>query len=210
MSTTIQSPAAPAGFDSAGKKSGGWFWKAVVLGLILAVIGAECLFAFVYVTVATDKATTTDAAPAAKPAKHDSHAAHDAHGGGGHGAKAAHGAKAGHGDEGESENAEHEIDMGEYSLSAFQPTTNKTLLINFHLYGTILAGDQHVFDQQFEETKHRIRDQVITTLRAAELADVTDPGLGLIKRQILEKTNRAFGRPLLQGVVFSDFLVVEQ
>lgn len=207
MSTTIQAPAAPAGFaDSTGKKSGGWFWKAVVLGLILAVIGAECLFAFVYVTVATDKATTAEGAPAAKPAKHDAHAAH----GDGHGAKAGHGAKSEHGEEGESQNAEHEIDMGEYSLSAFQPTTNKTLLINFHLFGTILAADQHVFDQQFEETKHRIRDQVITTVRAAELADVTDPGLGLIKRQILEKTNRAFGRPLLQGVVFSDFLVVEQ
>lgn len=204
MSTTIQSPAPAAGFaDSAGKKSGGWFWKAVVLGLILAVIGAECLFAFVYVTVATDKATSGEAVPAAKPTKHDAPGA-------GHGAKAEHGAKSGHGDDGESQSAEHEIDMGEYSLSAFQPTTNKTLLINFHLFGTILAADQHEFDQQFEETKHRVRDQVITTLRAAELADVTDPGLGLIKRQILEKTNRAFGRPLLQGVVFSDFLVVEQ
>jgi flagellar basal body-associated protein FliL len=202
MSTTTQSPAAPAGFaDSTGKKSSGWFWKAVVLGLILAVIGAECLFAFVYVTVATDKATSTDAAPA----KHDAHAAHGA--AKEHGAKGEHGAT---GEEGETGAAEHEIDMGEFSLSAFQPTTNKTLLVNFHLYGTILAADQHVFDQQFEESKHRVRDQVITTIRAAELADMTDPGLGLIKRQILEKTNRAFGRPLLQGVVFSDFLVVEQ
>ena len=51
---------------------------------------------------------------------------------------------------------------------------------------------------------------MLTTIRSAELADLTDPGLGLIKRQILEKTNRALGKPVLQGIVFSDFVAVEQ
>jgi flagellar FliL protein len=204
MSTaTASPPAASADAAPAGKKSG-WFWKAVVLGLILAVIGAECLFAFVYVTMATEKSAHPEAAAPAKPAKHE-----DAHGEKQekeHGKAGEHG---GHGEAG-SVGEEQEIDMGEYSLTAFQPAANTTLLINFHLYGTIANEDTNFFAANFDANKHRIRDQVLTTIRSAEIADLTDPGLGLIKRQILEKTNRTLGKPILQGIVFSDFVAVEQ
>lgn len=208
MSTqTMPPPAAHAASGDAatgGKK--GWFWKAVVLGLILAVIGAECLFAFVYVTVATDKATNAEGSGDGKSGKHASHDPHGDHADDSHGKAGEHGEAGEHGVAGE----EREIDMGEYSLTAFQPASNTTLLINFHLYGTIGSEDEHHFNEQYEVNKHRIRDQVLTTIRSAEMADLTDPGLGLIKRQILEKTNRALGKPLLQGIVFSDFLAVEQ
>jgi flagellar FliL protein len=203
MSTqAAPAPAAPAAAPEAkSEKKSGMFWKLVVLGLIASVIGAECLFAFVYVSMATDKAVSGEAGTAAAPApKHD-----------GHGEPAEH---AKHGEtgktEGSHEGSELEIDLGEYSLTAFQPASNTTLLIDFHLYGTIATEEEHGFTEHFDSNKHRIRDQVITTIRSAELADLTDPGLGLIKRQILEKTNRALGKPLLQGIVFSDFLVVEQ
>ena len=208
MSTqTMPAPAAhAASSDVAASGKKGWFWKAVVLGLILAVIGAECLFAFVYVTVATDKATNADGSGAAKSGKHESHDPHADHADDSHGKAGEHGEAGEHSVAGE----EREIDMGEYSLTAFQPASNTTLLINFHLYGTISSEDEHHFNEQYEVNKHRIRDQVLTTIRSAEMADLTDPGLGLIKRQILEKTNRALGKPLLQGIVFSDFLAVEQ
>ena len=64
-----------------------------MLGLILAVIGAECLFAFVYVTMATEKSTQGEAAAPAKPTKHESsHApAEKDHGkAGGHGEHGGH------------------------------------------------------------------------------------------------------------------------
>jgi flagellar basal body-associated protein FliL len=199
MSATATSPAAAPEAASAGQKSG-WFWKVVVLGLILAVIGAECLFAFVYVTMATEKANSGDAAPA-KPAKHET--GHE------HKAEKEHAQAGEHGEPG-LVGEEQEIDMGEYSLTAFQPASNTTLLINFHLYGTIAGEEAEYFAVSYETNKHRIRDQVLTTIRSAELADLTDPGLGLIKRQILEKTNRALGKPILQGIVFSDFVAVEQ
>jgi hypothetical protein len=48
------------------------------------------------------------------------------------------------------------------------------------------------------------------TLHGAESADLTDAGLGLIKRRILEKTNRALGQPLLKEVLFSKFNFVER
>jgi flagellar basal body-associated protein FliL len=201
MSTITAAPtAAPLETAPAGKK-GGWFWKAIVLGLILAVIGAECLFAFVYVTMATEKSAQPEAAASAKPAKHE--AAH------GESHATEHGKAGEHGEAG-AVGEEAEIDMGEYSLTAFQPAANTTLLINFHLYGTVANEDANFFAGSYEVNKHRIRDQVLTTIRSAEIADLTDPGLGLIKRQILEKTNRTLGKPVLQGIVFSDFVAVEQ
>jgi flagellar FliL protein len=194
-------PTAAPAVEGAAEKKSGWFWKLIVLGLIVAVIGAECLFAFVYVSMATDKAATAEVASATSLAPQSSQ---DEDGELEQASKEVNGNAKGE------IRAERETDLGEYSLSAFQPASNTTLLIDFHLYGTLSAEDETGFAEYFEANKHRIRDQVITTIRSAELADLTDPGLGLIKRQILEKTNRALGKPLLQGIVFSDFLVVEQ
>jgi flagellar FliL protein len=42
------------------------------------------------------------------------------------------------------------------------------------------------------------------------MSDLSDPALGLIKRQILAKTNSLLGEPLLKEIIFSDFAVVQQ
>ena len=123
-------------------------------------------------------------------------------------------------------------------LAYFQAATNTTLLIDFHLYGTIAldgqasgteqhdsgghggshggghgekpAAGEDEFSKVFDKHKHRLRDQVITIIRSSELADYSDPSLGLIRRKILEKSNRLLGKPLLEEVIFSDFSIIEQ
>jgi flagellar FliL protein len=104
----------------------------------------------------------------------------------------------------------HEVELGIYNVTRFNPATNTTLAIDFELYGTVLAEDLGQFQHAFEQSTARIREQVVMTLHAAESADLTDAGLGLIKRQILEKTNRALGEPLLKEVLFSKFNFVER
>ena len=83
---------------------------------------------------------------------------------------------------------------------------------------TVGLGCQH-FSQAFRKprglflsfpNKHRIRENVIIIIRSAEVTDLTDAGLGLIKRRILETTNKTLGKPLLQEVVFSEFSFIEQ
>ena len=129
-----------------------------------------------------------------------------------------------------------EIDLGKFSLTAFDPNSNTTLLIDFHLYGTVAvdasdktakeggeghAGkggkggesideDNSTFGRLFRKNQHRFRDQVIVIIRNATMPDLADPSLGLIKRQILAKTNSLLGEPLLKEIVFSDFAVVQQ
>jgi hypothetical protein len=48
------------------------------------------------------------------------------------------------------------------------------------------------------------------TIHGADSADLANAGLGLIKRQILEKTNRTLGRPMLREVVFTKLNFVER
>jgi flagellar basal body-associated protein FliL len=136
----------------------------------------------------------------------------------------------------EDPNAERrEVDLGKFSVTSIDPATNTTLLIDFHLYGGVLVepGDEVAegstsehgegnkktegepddntrFGRLLKKTKHRFRDQVIVIIRNAQMSDLSDPALGLIKRQILAKTNTLFGEPLLKEVIFSDFAVVQQ
>ena len=103
-----------------------------------------------------------------------------------------------------------EVDLGQFSLTSFQPETNTTLRIDFHLWGTVLEDDVGDFDDLRQIHKNRMREQVIMIVRRAVITDLTDPSLALIKRRILEKTNRVLGKPLLQGIVVGDFSFVEQ
>lgn len=103
-----------------------------------------------------------------------------------------------------------EVDLGNFTVSGFQPASNSTLFITFHLYGTVRHKYSEEFGQRLEENQHRIRDNIIVIIRSAEITDLTDAGLGLIKRRILETTNKTLGKPLLQEVVFSDFSFIEQ
>jgi flagellar FliL protein len=127
-----------------------------------------------------------------------------------------------------------EVDLGKFSITSINPSSQTTLLIDFHLYGAVLAEpEQHAqeeaghgehgkkkdegepednsrFGKLLKKNKHRFRDQVIIVIRNAQMSDLSDPALGLIKRQILAKTNSLLGEPLLKEVIFSDFAVVQQ
>ena len=122
---------------------------------------------------------------------------------------AGHEKEAAHEDEHAGEETE-EVELGTYNITHFNPASNATLSIDFELYGSVLAADKTEFEHLMEKNKVRVREQVILTLHAAESKDLSDAGLGLIKRQILEKTNRALGHPMLKEVLFSKFNFVER
>jgi flagellar FliL protein len=103
-----------------------------------------------------------------------------------------------------------EVSLGSYHVAVFQPKSSTTLRIDLDLYGTVLADDVSTFEQIYPLHEHRLSEQVHSTFRAAEITDLTDAGLGLIKRRILEKSNRTLGKPLLVDVVFSKFSFTEQ
>lgn len=103
-----------------------------------------------------------------------------------------------------------EVDLGEFGVTSYQPLSDTTLRIDFNLFGVVRREDESLLTRRLADNEHRFREQVLIILRSAEMTDLTDAGLGLIKRKILEKTNRILGKPLLQEVIFSEFSFVEQ
>ena len=103
-----------------------------------------------------------------------------------------------------------EVSLGSYHVLTFNPESGSSLNVDFELYGTVLAEEEPDFFLLYEANQIRIREQILVTIRGTEVTDLTDAGLGLIKRKILEKTNRALGKPLLQEAVFSKFSFIER
>ncbi len=188
-----QSNEAVAAPGESASRSGGHSMVAMVkvVSFVTVVVAAECLLAYFYLP---SPAETTAWAEAAMTASADELSAEPEPG-----------------EEAEEMPADQvEVDLEEFSVSAFQPISNTSLRIDFHLYGIVGAEDEAEFTALLEENRHRFREQVLVIARSADLSDLTDAGLGLIKRQILEKTNNTLGKPLLRAVIFSDFSFIEQ
>ena len=85
-----------------------------------------------------------------------------------------------------------------------------TIQVSFHLFGVLPNGKEEEFKLLFGEKENRIRDLVRSIIRESEVSELASPGLGLIKRRILEKVNRELGKPMLQEVVFSNYSFFER
>jgi flagellar FliL protein len=172
--------------------------RITVVLFLVAVVGTECLIASLWLP-ATSAATSIDGEHSGKKEATAK----------GHGSETPSSAE--EPSDGKNEPpAQVEVDLEQFNVTAHQPTSNTTVRIEFHLFGVIAPGDKAEFEKLLNANHHRFREQVLVTLRSAEGSDLADAGLGLIKRQILEKTNTLLGKPLLRGVIVSDFSYMEQ
>jgi flagellar basal body-associated protein FliL len=168
----------------------------VVSVLVTVVILTECLLAYFMIP------STADVEAWAKGV-HGKAATDSGHGGHGeHGEHAASTTHSGHG--------EAEVDLGKFNVVVHEPASQITLRVNFHLIGTVPEEEHTEFEHLLEKHQHRLRDHTIFEIRNSKIEDLTDPGLALLKRRILAKSNDLLGKPLLRSVVFSDFSFVEQ
>ena len=190
-SPALQTPAtAPA-------VGGSSMLTAVKIGaFVVVILSVECLVAFLFFPSAQTVEAKADDHYAEKEGSH------------GHGEDQGHAASAAAHDE----HAAHavEVDLEEYTVTAYQPLTNTTIRIDFHLFGVIPKEENADFHHLFEAHKHRLREQVLLTARSSEVEDLTDAGLSLMKRRLLEKVNQALGKPVVKSVVISDFSFIEQ
>lgn len=222
MSNQDQTPAAEAAPAPAPAKSKlGGKTKLIIGGLVLLTTIAECVIVYLYVSSNSVAEADEPAAHAAASDHHekppaDKHAGASKHAS--HHEEAAHAPK-------HDENKinvpapirakrlpgdQREVELGEFQVSAYQPLSNTTLRLDFHIFGTVADGQEDEFASLLEAKKQRFRDQVITIIRSGDIADFTEAGLGLIKRRILETTNKTLGRPYLHSVIFSKFSFIEQ
>ncbi|HZN36167.1 MAG TPA: flagellar basal body-associated FliL family protein [Pirellulaceae bacterium] len=167
----------------------------IVAALVTVVIVGEALFAYLLIP-STGDLEKWAAAKNAQSRHGDGNAHAGEHGSSGQAAP--------------SGSHEVEVDLGKYNVIVHQPTANVTLRVSFHLIGTVAEKEEAEFQHLLEKNQHRLRDQAIFEIRNCQIEDLTDPGLALLKRRILAKSNDLFGKPLLHSVVFSDFSFIEQ
>ena len=168
----------------------------LVVVFISAVILVECAFAYLLIPSTSDLETW---------AKHKE-------------GEAAASGEPGHGDEklGEGKGTEHaseheaEVELGKFTVIVHKPVDNLTMKVNFHLIGTVPETAHKEFEELYAKCEHRLRDQIIFEVRKSDVAELSDPGLALLKRKILAKSNDLLGKPILKTVVFSDFAFIEQ
>jgi flagellar FliL protein len=103
-----------------------------------------------------------------------------------------------------------ETDLGDYSVTVPRPNGASSLRVDFHLFGTVPEAEEEEVKLLVERHINRFRDLVLHEIRNSSPEDLADPGLALIKRRILERSNALFGKPLLKSVVFSQFSYFEQ
>ena len=110
----------------------------------------------------------------------------------------------------DSAHPEMEVDLGKFNVVIHQPSSQVTLRVNFHLICTVLEEEHTEFEHLLEKHQHRLRDHTIFEIRNCAVEDLTDPGLALLKRRILAKSNDLLGKPMMRSVVFSDYSFIEQ
>jgi hypothetical protein len=180
--------------------------KPILVGTFVAlVILSECLFAYFLIpsTAEVEKWASDKAAASAKAASVGKH---------GHGGDTASHGEAGHADQPGNGHSAHaiEVELGKFNIVIHQPAANLTMRVNFHLIATLPEESHKEFEELLGHNEHRLRDQVIFEIRNSRVEDLTDPGLALLKRKILAKSNELLGKPILHTVLFSDFSYIEQ
>ena len=166
----------------------------LVAVFISAVILVECAFAYLLIP------STSDLETWAKHKEGEPAAASE------HGEE-----KPGEGKPGEhASEHEAEVELGKFTVIVHKPVDNLTMKVNFHLIGTVPEAEHKDFEELYAKCEHRLRDQIIFEVRKSDVAELSDPGLALLKRKILAKSNDLLGKPILKTVVFSDFAFIEQ
>jgi flagellar basal body-associated protein FliL len=83
--------------------------------------------------------------------------------------------------------------------------------VNFDLWVTVAKGAQQTFKDSVNEIhKGRVRQAVVEVCRSLKRAELADPALEVMKRQIREKVNRVLGTTSVIDVIITKFSLIEQ
>lgn len=104
---------------------------------------------------------------------------------------------------------EGRVALGDFSVKIFNPVTHVTLRVDFQLEGLTSCDGQESFEEFAAMYQRFVREQVMVSVRSADLEDLTDPDLGLLKRSIVARVNLALGEPFLKSVDIRKFALFE-
>lgn len=184
MSQPAHEPAA----DQAPKGSSA-FPKVLILGFISTVIVLETVIFFMFVPSADDVAMLAEAKLVknveAKMVEDGEDTVHD-------------------------ENKAIEFDLGPYSNTFTPFGAENNYRVEFHLFGTVKQKDEEHLSSLFAEREKRFKERISLEIRNATKDELNENQLGLIRRRLLATSNELFEEPILLGVGFAEYQVIEE
>lgn len=161
--------------------------RLMIAGFMASVVGAECLFAYLWLPSEAEVAAQME--QLAEAAKKESEKDLETHE--------------------EEAVLEVEVDLGSFQITNHRLQSESTIRTDFHLYGTVAETEAEEFRELYARNEKRLRDQIIMEIRNCDVAALEDAALGLIKRRFLKISNDLLGKPLLRKVIFTDYTFVE-
>lgn len=107
-----------------------------------------------------------------------------------------------------------EIDLGRFTITvliADDPnrhpdfnTYQESVALHYQLHCLVAKEQEQRVRTYLEDSKGELSDEIIRTCRHANLIDLADPELQLIRSQLRDYTEETMGRGLIKRFVFSD------
>ncbi|MCC6509185.1 MAG: dihydrolipoamide acetyltransferase [Pirellulaceae bacterium] len=110
----------------------------------------------------------------------------------------------------EDENKAVEFPLGDHSATFTPPGADRTYRVEFRLFGTVKAKDLEHVEGLYMEREGRFRHRLMLEIRNATMDELNENQLGLIQRRILATSNEILEEPILLGVGFQDYQVIEE
>ena len=109
-------------------------------------------------------------------------------------------------EESEEEQVLRHFDLGIFQISQFRPTRNETIIVLFEAHLVLSNDADETLEKTLEFWKHRLREQVVTSVRLSETKDFSEPELFRLRRVIQLRINRIIPVVWIEGVYMPRFV----
>ena len=96
------------------------------------------------------------------------------------------------GDKGKEKEELLEKELGVYDITIHDSKSLTTYAVDCEVVCTISKNDAKAFDDLYENNKYRVREKIMIQFREANIEDLAEKQLGLIKKRISKNINDLF------------------
>ena len=114
------------------------------------------------------------------------------------------------GEKGNEEEKLIEKELGTYDITIHDSKSGTTYAVDCTVVCTINEDDTTIFDEMYEDNQYRVREKIMIQFREANIEDLAEKQLGLIKKRISKNINDLFDGKMLREVHLPEFNYYQQ
>ena len=103
-----------------------------------------------------------------------------------------------------------EKDLGKYDITIHDSKSGTTYAVDCMVVCTIDKDDDKTFVEMYKDNQYRVREQIMIQFREANIEDLAEKQLGLIKKKISKNINNLFDGKMLREVHLPEFNYYQQ